>query len=853
MFSTSSASLWRNANPGYLLELLRSFPAQVQLALGQAGVIWATAAGALGLLCCTLSFVVVAYSIHATEISHRHRRVSDLQALATAARQLLQPLVLTSLGTSSLTSDDAVLQAWSRFDRLVQQTCARVLGEEDEEPLRKLCAKSDEMRALLTPEMTRFAGEHRPVEPTVLAQVISIMSELNPLAASITHDNEALFESLVAKYRTALLSLTISTAGFVAAGFVLIMLVGRASMSFHDQWRKAGEARDLLQETIDSVPAGILVYDRQERLMMFNRAAFESTPLLRGDDSIGMSYTEMASRTANLQSAFGVQFVNTPEEWIERFRSKGQRMQQVIEGRWFEWSEALTPSGRTVGLRVDVTDLKTQEAEVRRARDEYQLLLNSLQDVVFKLDPRKGDFTFISAAGERFFGESADRVIGSPFLDYVMPEDCEKVRQAARDDLRLQPRVNLLLFRMKTADGSFRHVESRVTKTLENGRPILSGVIRDVQARVELERQLAQETTHLRSVVESSGALIVLVDRNLEVVMANREFASFTGIPQPLARGRRLRSFFGCSQPGMVEDCLSGRITRPVHFSHELIDGEGRVRTYAATMTPVLDTDGQVSHIVFVAFDDTDRRHAEQALFDAERMVTVGEMAATVAHEISQPLQVIGLACATMQDELSDAREQRVAPDIEFLGNKLERVEAQLERARRIAMELRGFVRGTAAEAAVPFDPMEAVRGAIDMTSHGLRQQKIELKSSIEGPLTPVTGHLSRLEQVLINLINNARDAGSKEIEVTAEQTVREGRDVTIIGVNDSGSGIPEDVLPRLFVSFITTKPRGVGTGLGLRICRRIIEEMGGAISAANRPQGGARFEIVLPTCHLKS
>ena len=104
-----------------------------------------------------------------------------------------------------------------------------------------------------------------------------------------------------------------------------------------------------------------------------------------------------------------------------------------------------------------------------------------------------------------------------------------------------------------------------------------------------------------------------------------------------------------------------------------------------------------------------------------------------------------------------------------------------------------------------------------------------------------------KIDQVLINLVNNARDAGATRIELEAA-VVDSGDGARLrLAVLDNGPGIPGEVLGRLFDQMVTTKPRGVGTGLGLRICRRIVEEMHGTISAANRPEGGACFEILLP------
>jgi C4-dicarboxylate-specific signal transduction histidine kinase len=223
-------------------------------------------------------------------------------------------------------------------------------------------------------------------------------------------------------------------------------------------------------------------------------------------------------------------------------------------------------------------------------------------------------------------------------------------------------------------------------------------------------------------------------------------------------------------------------------------------------------------------------------------------MAATVAHELSQPLQVIDLACHTARDELSESTERGSAVDPRFMAAKLDRISSQVERAARIVGDLRAFVRGTGAgDDPVPFRVADAARGAVDLTSHSLQQHQVRISVSLPDDLPAVIGHVGRLEQVLVNLINNACDAGGRTISVAASVVAREGRSLVRIAVEDSGPGIPPDILPRLFVGFVTTKARGEGTGLGLRICRRIVEEMDGSISASNRAAGGACFEILLP------
>jgi len=227
-------------------------------------------------------------------------------------------------------------------------------------------------------------------------------------------------------------------------------------------------------------------------------------------------------------------------------------------------------------------------------------------------------------------------------------------------------------------------------------------------------------------------------------------------------------------------------------------------------------------------------------------MATLGEMATGLAHEINQPLNVMRMAIVNVLKRLGNGDVQ-----IDYLTEKLQRIDAQVQRAARIVDHMRVFGRRSEVEQQ-PFDPAQAVEGTLALLVEGMRGKGVELRITTPDVAVQVNGYVDQLEQVLINLMVNARDALlSKRENDRAFQpwisvhTEHDNRHVRI-WVEDNGGGIDPRLLERIFEPFFTTKPIGVGTGLGLSVSYGIVENMGGRLSVSNG-EHGARFCVELP------
>ena len=264
------------------------------------------------------------------------------------------------------------------------------------------------------------------------------------------------------------------------------------------------------------------------------------------------------------------------------------------------------------------------------------------------------------------------------------------------------------------------------------------------------------------------------------------------------------------------------------------------------------DTSGQIVGVVGVGQDitelnkvrveqETERKLSAAQIIQSSKLATLGEMATSVAHELNQPLNVIRMAAGNSRRKISKG-----IADPEYLNDKLKRIEEQTARAAAIIDHMRMFGR-EAKERPEPVDPRNVVMNALSLMGEQLRLAGIEIATELPEDCSFISGHTIQMEQVILNLLTNARDAmaeNDRESKITL-RVFEDDKGVHIIS-EDTGGGIPEDVLSRIFEPFYTTKEMGKGTGLGLSVSYGIVRDMYGTIIAENIGYG-ARFTITLP------
>ena len=348
-----------------------------------------------------------------------------------------------------------------------------------------------------------------------------------------------------------------------------------------------------------------------------------------------------------------------------------------------------------------------------------------------------------------------------------------------------------------------------------------------------------------RLVFENAPLGIFHFDETGVITACNDVFVGIIGSSKRLLIGLDMTTLPNEDIVGCVEEAMAGR--------HADYEGDYRSAT-ADKVTPVhvhfapiFDHDQRVAGGVGIVEDVTERKEAERALARAERMASLGTLAAGVAHEINNPLTYvitsIDVARARLETLDNEGSERARAEAEQALTNARDGA----ERVRLIVRDLKTFVRADD-ERAEAVDLVQVLEAAIKLAWNEIRHRARLVRSyqSVE----PVFGSESRLVQVFVNLLVNAAqaipegDVDSQRIEV---RIAPEGEDRVRVEVEDTGAGIPTEALDRIFEPFWSDRPGASGTGLGLSIVHGIVTSLGGGITVESEPGKGTVFRVVLP------
>lgn len=509
---------------------------------------------------------------------------------------------------------------------------------------------------------------------------------------------------------------------------------------------------------------------------------------------------------------------------------------------------------RILGTIADVSRLR--EAEINRLETEkkYRQLFEMETDAIFVIDDADGTILEANAATEDMYGYSRQYLLGMSF-DALAARPTAKPEDSAH---HFGEGRAMLQLAHKHCDGTTIPVEISMRRIPWQGRSVRLAAVRDISDRLRAQEAIDRQRRFLKTVIDAEPSMIMVRDRSRRVMLANVAACQFysRSEEQLLGRtGRELLPSLYYSEPFSNEDdsLFAGQIDQ-VDNEYKLIDGTGSQRWVRIIRRPLRDSDGNVTALLSVGIDLTEAKQLKAELVRTGQLASLGEIAAGLAHEITNPVNGIINYAQVLIDMLEDDGSVDKAGG-QFLG----KIITEGERIAHLAHGVLGFARNYS-NTKVPCAMDTMVGSVLDLVDSRLIRDSIKLTVDIPANLPPVHCVHWEFQQVLLNLISNARFAlnerypkphPDKRLFITARQEDSGAARKIVIVVEDHGTGIDPAHINDVFDPFFTTKPVGEGTGLGLSISRSIILDHDGSLTLEQPEGGGTRVRIMLPAAEL--
>src|SRR5271169_2485379 len=484
----------------------------------------------------------------------------------------------------------------------------------------------------------------------------------------------------------------------------------------------------------------------------------------------------------------------------------------------------------------------------------YPAVVDTAVDAIVVID-RTGTIRSVNHATAGLFGYAAEELIGCN-VKRLMPEP-----YAGQHDTYL---VNYLRTGNKKIigvgrevvgqrkDGSVFPMDLSVGEARDGDEPVFIGIIRDITDRKAAEFAQRESELRLRSIIDTVPDAIVVIDAQGTIQSFSPAAERLFGYDSGEVIGRNVNILM----PTPYREAHDGYLGRYLRTGERRIIGIGRVVVGLRKGGETFPMELQVGEFVFMGSrfftgfvrDLTERREAERRIQDlqaellhASRLSVMGQMASTMAHELNQPLTAV--------TKYLEAGRQLLATGVggpERINEMMEKAIAQAQRAGAVIRRLRGFVGKGETERRIQ-SLNQLVEEALALALVGARQRGVRVSLEFDHTLPPVLVDHVQIQQVVLNLVRNAIEAMEqvqrRELTIGTRRVPEQGM-VEVI-VCDTGPGIAPDLAERLFQPFVTTKATGMG--LGLSICREIVEAHHGRLTTAPAPSGGAVFRVTLP------
>jgi PAS domain S-box-containing protein len=621
--------------------------------------------------------------------------------------------------------------------------------------------------------------------------------------------------------------------------------------------RKQGEAKpqqaeELLQAFIENSPNLVSVKDRQGRYLYANRQfkkAFHIPGEVEGktDDELFSAEQAAAFQTVDRQVSETGRLMKFEDVALYEDGVHTRIVQR------FPLRNAEGEIYAIGGAVIDITDRKQEESALRYSEENHRLVVETAPDAVISID-ESGAILFANPATLRIFGHDPTELIGKP-LTVLMPEFLRKLhergftRYVATGQRHINWQGTELTGLHK--DGREFPIEVSFGELSRDGHKVFTGFIRDISERKQAEDKLRASERTLRELTETIPQMLWSAETDGSINYCNQRVLDYTGLSAEQVRGAGWMKSVHQDDIEKLGQAWTAAVSTGEPFQYEFRCRRTADNTYrwcVSSALPLRDREGRVMQWFGSVVDLHDWKEAQQALQMTQtelarvsRLTTMGELAASIAHEVNQPLTAVTNNSSACLRLLAAGNLQP-----EILRRVLEEIVADGNRASAVVARIRGFIKKEPAEKN-RLNINDVIQEVLALADHELYENRVRLERQLTKALPLVSADRVQMQQVLLNLIMNGIEsmaAVTNRPRSLCMQSRIDDSGVVLVAVRDSGTGLSSEA-HRLFTPFFTTKANGMG--MGLSISRSLVESHGGRLWAEPNSPHGAVFCFTLP------
>jgi len=601
---------------------------------------------------------------------------------------------------------------------------------------------------------------------------------------------------------------------------------------------------------IQSAPYGIFVADETGRYLEVNDTACRLTGYSESQ-LLGMSIPDLLPPES---MTLGLAHFN---RLVETGSSKSDILFSRSDGtkRWWNMEAVKLSDTRFLGFAEEITERKLAENALKKSEADLMQSQHIARLCSWELELNSDNLAWSNEVYEIFdISRDIVQVTSDCIQKVIHPDDLERFREVVTGDT-IAGILPSLEYRIIHRDGSIHYLLAggRI-ETDQEGKPCRGfGTVQDITEFKLAEQAIKLSEEKYKTMLNASPDGILIIDMKGVITEVSGIGLELFGAEsrEDLLKKRILR-FIPLSEKSTIRNIVEKTINEGLAQDIEIKIRKKNRTIFAgeASITLIQGSDGEPLSFMVIVRDISFRKKLETKQIHADRMANLGEMASGIAHEINQPLNIISM----VMDKILFEIEKADSIDMPFLLQKSERIFENITRMRNIIDHIRAFSRTHEDYVLSAFDVNTSIQSATSMMIEQLKHLGIELFLHLDHRIPSIIGDTYKFEQVIINLLTNAKDAilekkskaGSYPGMKIGISSFLENQNL-VVEVSDDGIGIGQEDIHNIMLPFYTTKEEGKGTGLGLSICYQIIKEMNGTIDILNDKETIVRIVLNLP------